>query len=170
MSHTWCFSRRLMTFGQFTLQKSSDTYHPPIMSAIHWAMTHFIFCARGGQIRRWHVVVRCQLTCIMGILKWKNNSGTLYLTCDHFRDMIQPILALNLVLISKWHQTLNNERVPPYKTTSGSWESLIPEPKSTPSSTPISTIFKLLTTANLLKLLMLEFIGWMIPQSWSCPH
>ena len=32
----------------------------------------------------------------------KSNLATLYLTCDHFRDMTQPILVLNLIFIGKW--------------------------------------------------------------------
>ena len=45
------------------------------------------------------MIVRCQPTCIVGISIMKNNLETFYLTCDHFRDITQPILALNLVFI-----------------------------------------------------------------------
>ena len=31
----------------------------------------------------------------------KNNSEIFYLTCDHFRDKTQPILAFKLVIIDK---------------------------------------------------------------------
>ena len=69
----------------------------------------------------------------------------------HFRDMTHPILAFNLVFIGKWliynpllmpstYTTLNNKRFPPYDTKLGSKESLVLEPRWTPSSTPISTI------------------------------
>ena len=47
------------------------------------------------------MVVRCRPTCIVGILIIKNNLATFYLTCDHFRDMTQVILALNLIFIDK---------------------------------------------------------------------
>ena len=68
--------------------------------------------------------------------------ATFYLTCDHFRDMTQPILAL-MILVEFANDvvtctTWNNKRVPPYNTTLGSREFWIPEPRSTRSSTLIS--------------------------------
>ena len=81
----------------------------------------------------------------------KDNMQQFYLTCDHFRDMTQPTLTLNLVLIGKWsmynrlmmlfiHTKLYDIKVPPYHTTLGSREYLILEPRSTPFSTLISSI------------------------------
>ena len=62
-----------------------------------------------------------------------------YLTCDHFRDMTQSLLALELVFIGKLrpmqnlpmksstYTTLNNGRVPFYNTRLGSIKYSIPE-------------------------------------------
>jgi hypothetical protein len=50
------------------------------------------------------------------------------------------------------YTTLNDERVPAYNTGLGNRDSLVPEPRSTPSSTPISTISNSLVmihTANI---------------------
>ena len=119
------------------------------------------FCVPGGQIRGRHMAVRCQPTYIVGILYWKNESATFYLTCDHFRDVTQPILALNLVFIGKRPMkslqmmllsTYTNGTIekspPPYNTTLGSRQSFIPKPISTPSSTLIPTIKYSLTLTH----------------------
>ena len=46
------------------------------------------------------MAMRCCPTCIVGSFNEKNReskSATFYLTCDHFRDIRQPILALILI-------------------------------------------------------------------------
>ena len=46
-----------------------------------------------------HGYVSTDLYCGYPIMKV--NLATFYITCDHFRDMAQPILALQLVFIGK---------------------------------------------------------------------
>jgi hypothetical protein len=48
-----------------------------------------------GQIWRWHVDVRCILSCIGVFYNENKNSTAFYLTCDHFRDMAQRQLSFN---------------------------------------------------------------------------
>jgi hypothetical protein len=44
-----------------------------------------------------------------------------------------------MLMMSSTYTTLNNKNVPPFNTRLGTRGSLILEPRSTPSSTPIST-------------------------------
>ena len=103
----------LMIFGLVTFTKVK--LHPPsfiMRSIIHWVMTRLIFMHEvsilgGGNLGElgggMSLAMRCRPTCIVGILQWINNLATFYLnTCDHFRDMIQPILTFNLIFIAKW--------------------------------------------------------------------
>ena len=55
------------------------------------------FCARGGKIKRWYVVVRYVWPNLYyGYSIMKENSATIHVTCDHFRDMTQLTLASKL--------------------------------------------------------------------------
>ena len=49
------------------------------------------------------MVVTCQSACIMGFLNCRASSSTIYLILDHFNDMTQSMLALNLVF--HWQMT-----------------------------------------------------------------
>ena len=176
MSNTWWFSCNLDGVFVSHIRKSQTTptilhneeCYPPSYDILDC-------CARGGQIRMWHVAVRWRPTYIVGrILQWKRILATFYLsTCDHFRDMTQPILAFTLgfhwqmthvefardVCPLTQHWTIKSSS---HNTTLGGRESMIPEPRSTPSLTPISTILILwswFATANLLKRLILESIS-----------
>lgn len=80
----------------------------------------YFTCACGGQIRGLP-------TCNVGHLWWKNYLTTFYLLCNHFRDMTQPLLALNLIFVDKWPM----------------WNTLL-----TPFSTSISTITSSLGMIN----------------------
>ena len=134
----------LVTFAKVTLHRPSSI----MRSAIYQAMTHLIFVSEVGNLGggMW---VRCRPTCIVGILKLKNNLATFYLTCYHSRDTTdttQPILALNLDIthvgstddVLHLHKHWTIKEFPPYNTTLGGRESLIIEPRSTtPSATTI---------------------------------
>ena len=76
--------------------------------------------------------MRCRPTCVVVFYIEKNHLATFYLTCDHFRDMTQPISAFNLVFVGMTHvesaySKLNDKRSPLYKTTLKGRKSLIPE-------------------------------------------
>ena len=100
VSNTWRFSHRPDVIWVSHFRKSQTTptilhnqeCYPPSYDTLE-------FCAPSGQSGRQHVVVRCRPICIVGILYSKTNLATIYLGCDHFRDMTQPILASNLVSI-----------------------------------------------------------------------
>ena len=175
-----------MTFGLVTFTKVK--LHPQlrVLSTEQYTLD---FCAQGGQIRRQqlgqtrrgHAVVR-YLCC--GYSMTKTNSVTLYLTCDHFKDMTQPILALHLVFIGKWqmqnvlmmpstYTILNIERVPPV-TPYWEVESIcfhnLDEHLPQLQFERFQILWSWFAIANMLKLLLLESIGYMIPHSWRCPH
>ena len=66
----WDLATTLMIFGlvTFTKIKLHSSSSSIIRSVTHQVIRHLIFCGRGGQIRRQHVIVRCRSTCIVGIL------------------------------------------------------------------------------------------------------
>ena len=122
-----------------------------IRSAIHRAMTGLIFVSEVGKLEVGMWLWGGNQLVLWVFLQWKNNLATFYLTCDHFRDMTQVILALNLVFIDKWPcrickrccpltQKWTIKESPPHYMTLRSRESLILEPISTPSTTLISEI------------------------------
>ena len=137
---------RLVTFAKVKLHPTSSI----IRSDVHWVMTHLIFVPKVKKIRKWHSKVLTNLYC--GYFIMKNNSATFYLTCDHFSDMARLVLAKkNLVFVGKWpmlnmllmlstYTTSNDKRIPLITPHWESKQSLILEPRSTPSSTPILMI------------------------------
>ena len=165
-----------MIVGLVTFTKTK--LHPPsfiIMSGIHQAMTRLIFVGKVGKLRGCMWLWGANQLVLWVLYNENPIQQHFIFTHNHFRDMTHSILALNLVFISKWpmsnmlmmsstYTTLNDKRVSPYNTILGSRESLIPKPRSTPSSTPISSISKsLVLILNCQPALMLESMGWVIP-------
>ena len=69
LSNTWWFSRLLDDFWVSLIYKSQTT--PTILHNEEcYPLSHDMldYCARGGQIGTWHVVVRWRPTCIVSIL------------------------------------------------------------------------------------------------------
>ena len=93
----------LMIFGLVTFAKVN--LHPPssvMRSAIYRAMTRLNFVPDVGKLggNMWLRGVD-QLT-LWIFYNEKSNSSTFNLTCNHFKDITQSILALNLVFIGTW--------------------------------------------------------------------
>ena len=105
------------------LHKNQTT--PIIKSVVHQqTTTHLIFVGKvgklGGNMWLWGVD---QLV-LWEIYTEKTNLVAIYLTHDHFRDMTQSIMTLdldfitkqpmkNILMMSSTYTTLNNKRVPP---------------------------------------------------------
>jgi hypothetical protein len=115
----------LIILGLITFTKVK--LHPPssiMKSAIHQNYDTLEFYTRGGQIRRWHVVVRCWPTYILGILWWKIVRQHFILHVITLETWHNQILTLNLgstdkqpmqnlLMMLSTYITLNDKRVPP---------------------------------------------------------
>ena len=145
-----------MIFGLFTF--TIIKLHPSffiIRSAIHQAMTHLILMGKVGKLKSNMWLWGADQLVLWVYYNEQPVQQPFFfynLTHDHFRRMTWSILALDLIFIDpcriqKWccpltqHWTMEEFPPPKKKHQIEKYkESLVPKPRSTPSSTPISRI------------------------------
>ena len=112
--NTWWFSRCLAWWYTIWVSHFCKSQTIPTIlhneESYHQAMSCLIFMLEVDKLRGDDLALirgamwlwGADQLCIMDVLWWKADSATSNLTCKHFRDMTQPILAWNLGFNAKW--------------------------------------------------------------------